>query len=304
LLGYASKTAIDVEGGTGTKEAGVGFLSVSPEYFKTLRINLLKGRVFTAQDRAGAPRVAVINQAAAEKFFPNEDPIGKRVRPYIDAEYETTEKSVAIVGVVADVRYGRLEEVIEPDLYVSSLQPTDAAQTLILRTTVDPAMHTAAVRREVSALDPNVPLTAIQTMKERAGEVTSRTRFITVLLGVFAGLALVLASVGIYGVMAYSVSARQREMGIRIALGAQRRAVLQLVLREGAMLIVGGLALGILVAWASLRVLQSQLYGLSTSDPLTFGVVASLLAVVALLACWIPARRATKVDPLVALRYE
>jgi putative ABC transport system permease protein len=304
LLGYASKTMIDIEGRTDIKETGVGFLSVSPEYFKTLSINLLKGRVFNSQDRTGAPRVAVINQAAAEKFFPNEDPIGKRVRPYVDAEYETTEKSVAIVGVVADVRYGRLEDAIEPDIYLSSLQPTDAAQTLIVRTTVDPATLTAAVRREVSALDRNVPLTGIQTMKERAGEVTSRTRFITVLLGFFAGLALLLASVGIYGVMAYSVSARQRELGIRIALGAQRRAVLRLVLREGATLIVGGLALGILVAWGSLRVLQSQLYGLSTSDPLTFGVVASLLAVVALLACWIPARRAAKVDPLVALRYE
>jgi putative ABC transport system permease protein len=160
------------------------------------------------------------------------------------------------------------------------------------------------VRREVLMLDRNVPLTAIQTMKERAAEVTSRTRFIAVLLGLFAGLALLLSAIGIYGVMAYSVSARTRELGIRIALGAQAGDVLRLVLREGATLVVAGLALGVLAAWASLRVLQSQLYDMSTSDPLTFGSVALLLAGVALLACYVPARKAMRTDPLAALRYE
>jgi putative ABC transport system permease protein len=156
----------------------------------------------------------------------------------------------------------------------------------------------------VLGLDRNVPLTAIQTMQERAAEVTSRTRFIAVLLGLFAGLALLLAGLGIYGVMAYSVSARTREIGIRLALGAQSRDVLWRVLGDGLKLIVAGLAIGLCVAVAALRVLQTQLYGVRPTDPLTFGVVALLLTAVALLACWIPAQRATKVDPLIALRSE
>jgi putative ABC transport system permease protein len=304
LLGYASISGIGIEGRTADSSVGVGIHSVSPDYFKTLRVNLLKGRVFTEQDRAGAPRVALINQAAAERFFPGEDPLGKRIGPGIGPSYDTPEKLVEIVGVVANVRYGQLEEAIGPDVYMSSLQPTDAAQTLIVRTRVEPAAVAAAVRREVLALDRNVPLTAIQTMKERVAEVTSRTRFIAVLLAAFAGLALLLAGIGIYGVMAYSVSARTRELGIRIALGAQAGDVLRLVLREGAGLVVVGLVLGLFAAWASLRVLQSQLYDMSTSDPLIFGVVVLLLAGVALLACYLPARKAMRTDPLAALRYE
>ncbi len=260
-------TVMDIEGRATGSPVSVGAHSVSPDYFRTLGINLRTGRVFTEQDRVGAPRVALINQAAAEKLFPNENPIGKRIRPYIDPEYETTEKFVEIVGVVANARYGRLEEAIEPDVYLSSLQPTDAAQTLIVRTSVDPAAIAAAARRESLALDRNVPLTAIQTMKERVAEVTSRTRFITVLLGLFAGLALLLTAIGIYSVMAYSVSARTRELGIRIALGAQAGDVLRMVLREGATLVVAGLALGVLAAWASLRVIESQLYDMSSNDP-------------------------------------
>ncbi|HET6891088.1 MAG TPA: ABC transporter permease [Pyrinomonadaceae bacterium] len=304
LLGYSSMTVMDIEGRADIKQVSIGFHSISPDYFKTLGINLRAGRVFTEQDRAGAPRVAIISQAAAEKFFPGENPLGKRIRPYIDPEYETAEKLVEIVGVVSDVRYGRLEEAIEPEVYLSSLQPTDPTQTLIVRTSIDPLVITPMVRREVLALDRNVPLTSIQTMKERAAEVTSRARFIAVLLGLFAGLALLLSAIGIYGVMAYSVSARTRELGIRIALGAQAGDVLRLMLREGAALVLAGLALGLPAAWASLRVLQSQLYDMSTTDPLTFGVVSLLLASVALLACYVPARKAMRTDPLATLRYE
>jgi putative ABC transport system permease protein len=310
LLGQATITGIGVEGRadnqkTGqTGQVGVGVHSVSPDYFKTLRVNLLKGRVFTDQDRAGAPRVALINQTAAETFFPGEEPLGRRIQVGIGASYETTENFVEIVGVVADVRYGRLEAAIEPDVYLSSLQPTDPAQTLIVRTRVDPATITAAVRREAHALDRNVPITAIQTMRERVAEVTSRARFIAMLLGLFAGFALMLASIGIYGVMAYSVSARTRELGIRIALGAQAGDVLRMVLREGMTLIMAGLALGALAAWASLRVIESQLYNMRANDPLTFGGVAMLLAGVALLACYLPARKAMRTDPLAALKHE
>jgi putative ABC transport system permease protein len=304
LLGYSSMTVMDIEGRPEIKQAAIGFHSVSADYFTTLGINLRAGRVFSEQDRAGAPRVAVINQAAAEEFFPGENPLGKRIQPYIDPEYEMAEKLVEIVGVVSDVRYRRLEEAIQPEVYLPSLQPTDPTQTLIVRTSIDPGIITPMVRREVLALDRNVPLTAIQTMKERAAEVTSRARFIAVLLGLFAGLALLLSAIGIYGVMAYSVSARSRELGIRIALGAQAGDVLRLMLREGAALVLAGLALGLAAAWASLRVLQSQLYEMSTTDPLTFGVVSLLLVSVALLACYVPARRAMRTDPLATLRYE
>jgi len=310
LLGQATITVIGIEGRTDnqktgqTEPVGVGVHSISPGYFKTLRVNLLKGRVFTDQDRAGAPRVALINQTAAETFFPGEEPLGKRIQVGVGASYETAEKSVEIVGVVADVRYGQLEAAIEPDVYLSSLQPTDEAQTLIVRTRVDPAAMTAAVRREVLALDRNVPLTAIRTMKERVAEVTSRTRFIAALLGLFAGLALLLAGIGIYGVIAYNVSARTREIGIRLALGAQRSDVLRLVLGDGLKLIAAGLALGALAAAAVLRVLQTQLFGVRTTDPLTFAAVVLLLAGAGLLACYLPARRAAKVDPLSALRHD
>jgi putative ABC transport system permease protein len=304
LLGYSSMTAIDIEGRTTGGFIGVGLHSVSPDFCQTLGINLIKGRVFTERDRAGVPRVALINQAAAEQLFPGEEPLGKRIKPYIDPGYETQEKFVEIVGVVGNARYGRLEEAVGPDVYLSSLQPTDPTDKLIVRTKVDPAVIAAAVRREVLALDRNAPLIQIQTMTERAAEVTSRTRFIALMMGLFAGLALLLSAIGIYGVMSYSVSARTREVGIRIALGAQKGAVMRLIMRDGLTLVVIGLATGLLAAWAATRALKSQLYQVNVGDPLTFAAVALLLSVVALLACYFPARKATKVDPMVALRHE
>jgi putative ABC transport system permease protein len=303
LLGYASQTPLHVEGrpeSDNIDQPMVGVNSVSPDFFKTLRISLLKGRQFNDADRAGAPRVAIISQSAAERFFPGEEPLGKRIQVSITDDKDPIE----IVGLVGNVKYGRLEEVGAPAVYLPYLQPGDSSSVLIVRSNVAPSSLVAAIRREVLALDKNVPLTGVQTMAERSAEVTSRTRFIAALLAVFAGLALLLAGVGIYGVMAYSVSARTRELGIRIALGAQAGDLLRLVLREGARLVVVGLALGLLAAWASLRVLQSQLYDVSATDPLTFGGVALLLAGVALAACYVPARKAMQTDPLAALRYE
>jgi len=304
LLGRYARAVIDIEGRADIKKAGVGFHSVSPDYFKTLGIALLRGRVFTPQDRVGAPRVALINKVAAERFFPGADPIGKRLRPYVTTQYQTTELFVEIVGVVADVPYGRLEEAIGPDVYVSALQPTDQMRMLIVRSRVEAAALTAAVQREVLALDRNIPLTAIQTMKERVADMTSRTRFIAVLLGLFAGLALLLAGIGIYGVMAYSVSARTREVGIRMALGAQAGDVMRLVVGQGMKLVLLGLGLGLAGALTLTRYLNILLFGVRATDPLTFSMISLLLMLVALLACYLPARRATKVDPLVALRCE
>ncbi|HEY9283912.1 MAG TPA: ABC transporter permease [Pyrinomonadaceae bacterium] len=304
LLGHASMTSLGIEGRAEGNEAGVGLHSVSPDYFKTLGIPVLRGRAFTERDRPGAPRVALVNQTAAAQLFPGEDPVGKRIKPSMTPEYETDEKSVEIVGVVGDARYGRLEGAVEPDVYLPAWQPTDAAQTLVLRTSAEPAGVVSAVRREVRALDRNVPVASVRTMDARVAEVTSRARFITFLLGIFAGLALLLAAVGIYGVVAYSVSARAREVGIRIALGAQRADVLRLVLLDGLPLVAAGLALGLLAAWAAARVLRSQLYEVSASDPLIFAGVTALLAGVALLASLVPARKATKVDPANVLRAE
>jgi putative ABC transport system permease protein len=304
LLGRPANTVMDIEGRADIKQVSIGFHSVSPDYFKTLGIALLRGRVFTEQDRAGAPRVALVNKAAAERFFPGADPIGKRIRPYARPQYQTPELFVEIVGVLADVPYGRLEEAIGPDVYVSALQPTDRTQMLVVRSNVEAAALTAAVRREVLALDRNIPLTAIQTMQERVAEVTSRTRFIALALGLFAGMALLLAGIGIYGVMAYSVSARTREVGIRMALGAQPADVIGLVLREGMSLAGISVAVGLPASLALTRLMQGLLFGVGANDPLTFSAITLLLLGVAWLACWLPARRATKVDPLVALRCE
>jgi putative ABC transport system permease protein len=304
LLGHASMTVMDIEGRPAAGEIAVGLHSVSPDYFRTLGIPLIKGRVFTERDRAGAPRVALINQAAADNLFPGEEALGKRIKPDISPDYETQEELVEIVGIVGNAKYGQLEKAIGPDVYLSFLQPTDAAQTLIVRSSVAPTAIAAAVRREVLALDRNVPLTQIQTLTARAAEVTSRPRFIAVLLTAFAGLALLLSAIGIYGVVAYSVSARTRELGIRLALGAQPGDVLRLVLREGLALLAAGLAAGLLASWGATRLLRSQLYEVGPGDPLTFILVSLLLAGVALLACYLPARRATRVDPLAALRHE
>jgi putative ABC transport system permease protein len=304
LLGRYARAVIDIEGRADIKKAGVGFHSVSPDYFKTLGIALRSGRAFTPQDRAGVPRVALINKAAAERFFPGEDPIGKRFRPYVGTQYQTTEIFVEIVGVVADVPYGRLEEAIGPDVYVSALQPTDQMRMLIVRSRVEAAALAAAVQREVLQLDRNIPITAVRTMQERVADVTSRTRFIAVLLGLFAGLALLLAGIGIYGVMAYSVSARTREIGVRMALGAQVSDVLKLVIGQGMKLVLVGVALGLVASVALARTIKNLLFGVSATDPMTFAAIALLLMLVALLACYLPARRAAKVDPLVALRHE
>jgi putative ABC transport system permease protein len=306
LLGYSSMTVMDIKDQP-VESAGqsvVALHSVSADYFATLGIRLIGGRVFTEQDRIGAPRVAVINRAAAERFFAGEDAIGKRIKPYIEADYPNAEDFIEIVGIVDDVKYGRIEERVDPNVYLSFLQPTDAASTLIVRSPIDKSVLVSAIRREALALDRNVPLTRVLTMEERSAEVTSRTRFIALLLGLFAALALLLSGIGIYGVMAYSVLMRTREIGIRMALGARSADVFRLVLHEATLLIVVGVAAGLGAAWAATRILSSQLYEVSSTDPPTFVLIAVLVTVATLLACFLPARRAANVDPMVALRYE
>ncbi len=301
LSNNSGKTIMKIKGRDEGEMNTTGIHSIGPDYFKALRIPLIRGRAFTDTDRAGAQRVAIINETAARKYWPDEDAIGKQL--WVGVGWEEKEFG-EVVGVVADVKYGKVEEMFEPEIYLPYLQPTEPASFVIVRTTNEPEQIVPALRQEITALDKNAPIYDVMTMRQRSSAATSRTRFSAMLLGIFATLALILSAVGIYGVMAYAVSGRTREIGIRMALGANRRNLLGLVMRDAIGLTIIGLALGLGGAYAATRVLASQLYGVEATDATTFAIVALLLAAVALAASYIPARRATKVDPMIALRYE
>jgi putative ABC transport system permease protein len=235
----------------------------------------------------------------ARKYWPNEDPIGKRL---LDPQNRVP--PVEIVGVVGDIKHWGLDDKSEEYLYTSSTQAPDNFMYLIVRTPVDPAAMTSTIRQEVQSLDKELPVFNIKSMSQRIIESTASRRLVMFLLGVFAVVALALASVGIYGVMAYSVTQRTHEIGIRMALGARRGDILKLVVKQGMLLVLLGVGLGLLVSFAVTRFMAGLLFGVGATDPMTLVGVALLLALIALLACLIPARRAIKVDPMVALRYE
>jgi len=278
----------------------VGVHFVSPEYFKTLRVPLLRGRMFTRADRQGAPKVVLISETAARKFWPNEDPVGKPVGVGQGGFGDRAE----VIGIVGGVRYGQAEEAPRPDVYISHLQSPRSSLMIFARAAGDPLALAEAVRREVRTLHKDFPVFDIQTLRGRLGQATARTRFSATLLAVFASIALVLAAVGIYGVMSYAVTQRTREIGIRIALGARPGDVLALVVRRGLLLALAGIAIGLAAALVSTRVLATLLYEVTPGDPLTYVAITLLLGAVALLATYIPARRATRVDVLSALRAE
>jgi predicted permease len=273
--------------------------SVGLNYFRTLSIPLLRGRDFDAQDREGAPGVVIVNESFARRYFPSQDPIGGRVSlngvkgPWLE-----------VVGLARDGKYITLGEAPAPFLYQPLAQRHESGMVLLVQTSGDPARLVPAVRREVQSIERNLPLTNARTMDELIGTSLYPARMGAVLLGVFGLLALLLASVGLYGVLSYSVSRRTREIGIRMALGARSSDVLRLVLRESLTLVAVGLLLGLAAAFATTRLLAGFLYGVSPTDPAAFAGIAVLLAVVALFASFIPARRASKVDPLIAFRYE
>ena len=305
LSSNSSKAALRIEdrpAPEGEERTAVGYHVIGPEHFETLKTPLLRGRAFTDQDRKGAKRVAIINDTAARRIWPDEEAIGKRI--WLSIGWEKNDFA-EIVGVVGDVKYRNVEQTVEPDVYIPYLQTVEESPSFILlRTSSNPSALVAGLRREVLALDKNVPLYDVKTLEERSRDATSRARFTALLLGVFAAMALLLSSIGIYGVMAYAVAGRTREIGIRMALGAQRADVLRLIMGDGIALTIAGLAMGLAASLAATRVLANQLYGVGATDPVTFAAVSLILAAVALAASYIPARRATRVDPIVALRHE
>jgi putative ABC transport system permease protein len=273
------------------------YFAVSADYFKAMGIPLLRGRVFTEQDTKTTTRVAVINETLAKKFFPNEDPIGKRIHV---TNGPTTFRE--IVGIVGDVKQYGLDQETTMQTYEPYTQEPFTFMSLVVRTTGDPLSLSPAIRNEVLQIDKEQPVSSFATLDQLVSTSVARQKFSMLLLGVFATVALVLAAVGIYGVLSYAVTQRTHEIGIRMALGAGRRDVLRLVVGQGMLLTGLGVGAGLASALLLTRLMATLLFGVSATDPLTFGLIACLLLTIALFACWIPAQRATKVDPIIALR--
>lgn len=275
---------------------------VQAGYFRTLGIELLQGRDFDIRDKRGATDTVIINETLARRNFPNQNPIGRRIQPSIGDDSGMPWRQ--IIGVVRDVRHASLGEASGPECYLAHAQVAQPGMGLVIRTTNDPHALIAAVRNEVRALDAELPIFAIKTFEEYLYESAAQPRFTTLLLSLFGVVALLLTAIGLYGVLAYGVTQRTREIGVRLALGAQPRDVVKLVLKRGLTLVLIGVGLGTGASLLLTKLLKDFLYEVSATDPLTFAAIAVLLLSVALFACLMPARRATKVDPLVALRYE
>ena len=301
--GLGSATGFNIEGkpepprGTGPS---TNVRVADGGYFKTMGIPVKQGRNFSEVEDAEVRNVIIVSESFARKHFPGEDPLGKRIKVFMSEDPAWTE----IVGVVGDVRYDNLTAEAEPTVYYPHPGLTYEFMTIVVRTAGDPAEMAPAARREIAAIDPDQPVSDVRTMTQVMADTVGRARFNTLLLGIFAGLATLLAAVGIFGVMNYSVQLRTREIGLRMALGAQPGRVLMLVLRQGLILTLIGIGVGLAGALALSRVMSGLLYGVTASDPATFAAIVVVLGVVSLIACYIPARRATRVDPLIALKYE
>jgi putative ABC transport system permease protein len=277
------------------------FDTVTPDYFATLGVELKSGRFFTAQDGAETLRVGIVNEAMAKRYFPNGDAIGKK---YTFGTPGPNVRWTTIVGVVRDTRRQGLREPIRIESFTPLTQSQSRAMDVVVRSTGDPKALARSVREVIWRLDKDIPIGTMRTVEEMLSDSLAQTRLSMTLLGLFAAVALILAAVGIYGVMSYAVSQRTQEMGIRIALGAESNDIVWLVVGLGMGLAVIGLGCGLLAAFGLTRLMSSLLFDIGTTDALTFATVPVILATVAFIACWLPARRATKVNPIVALRCE
>ncbi|HUF13155.1 MAG TPA: ABC transporter permease, partial [Longimicrobiales bacterium] len=304
VIGFDNTFSFEIEGrprpGPNPRQEPATLMPVTPGYFDALDIPLLAGRTFTERDRSDAPPVAMVNRTMAERLWPSGDAVGARVRRDEDQPW------IEIVGVVGDTRHHGLEEPVRPAWYFPYEQAPwgwMSWMTLLVRTAgPDPLSHTRALEEAVWSLDRDLPIHRIGLIEDFYADTLARRRFITVLLGGFAALALVLGSIGLYGVLSYSVAGRTREFGVRLALGEAPRSVAAGVLRNGIGLTALGLLLGTAAALALSRFLRSMLWGVAPADPVTLAAVAGVLLCAAALACWLPARRATRADPILALR--
>jgi putative ABC transport system permease protein len=279
---------------------GTGSCVTDLNYFQAMQLPLKRGRLFTEQEATEMRHVVVINEEFARKNFPGEDPLGKRIVIYMKDENLPSE----IIGIVGDNKHLGLDIETEPMAYWPHSELAYPFMTLVIRTRGDAAGISSAARKVIQSLDSEQPIADMRTMESLLADSIARARFSTLLLTVFATVALILASVGIYGVMSYAVTQRTHEIGIRMAMGAQTGDVLKLVVRRGLMLTVCGVGIGLVTAFALTQIMKSLLYRVSTTDPLTFIAIPLLLLPIALLASYVPARRASRVDPIVALRYE
>jgi putative ABC transport system permease protein len=303
LAGDRATVSLNIEGrpvsaGGGDLEAH--YRVISPDYFRVLGIPVVKGREFTEQDSATSPDVAIINESMARAFWPGEDPVGKRVKLGPDPSVGWTQ----IVGVVRDARNFGLDADVHQEIYQSYQQAPPRRARLVVRTASDPLSLVGAVRGEVSALNKNLPVSEVATMEKLLTDSVAQKRFSMFLLTAFAAIALLLAAIGIYGVISYSVTQRTHELGLRMAFGAKPKHIRNLIVGQGAKLALLGVGIGLVTSLLLTRVLAALLYGVSATDPTVFVGLAVLLVGVSLLACFIPARRATKIEPMTAMRYE
>jgi putative ABC transport system permease protein len=272
--------------------------AISPDYFRAMGIQMLTGREFSDRDGSDSDRVIIINETMAKSYWPNENPIGRRLKPF-----NSEQPWARVVGVVGDVRQVRMDKSPKPEMYIPIAQYSSSPDwSMVVHTASDPLKLVTAIREAVWAVDKDQPVSHIRTMEQVTSGSLVGQRFNLVLLGSFAGLALALSSAGIYGVMSYTVAQRTREIGIRMALGANSHNVLGLIVGGGLKLVVIGVAIGLVAALAVTRLMASLLFGVSAIDPPTFVTVSIVLICVALLAAYVPARRATRIDPIVALR--
>jgi predicted permease len=301
LAGSVNSTGIFVAGRTYApgQEDSINRLVITPGFFETMEMPIRSGRAFTERDHQNAPKVVIINETAARKYFQNENPLGQHIGSRIETAVE-----LEVVGILRDAKYDSVRDPVPPTMYVPALQNRLPTAVFHVRTAGDPAGTVGAIREAVHQIDPNLPLIDVSTQVEQVEKRLVQEKAFAQAYAMFGGLAVLLASIGLFGLMSYSVARRTNEIGIRMALGAQRRDVLRLVMGESMALVVAGVAIGLVVAVIASRLVASVLFGLAPTDAATMLLAMTMMVVVSGIAGYLPARRAARVDPIVALHYE